>query len=111
MHSIRSWSAAAPITMSSIVLMLMATDALFGLNPLPIHDEGAIDHIAMILMFGQVPIILYFVFNGRREIKRILPVLATQLSLGAIIFAAVHYSDHASEALVARRIRDRLPIP
>jgi hypothetical protein len=77
-HSIvgGGWSAIAPIAMSSLVLlMLIAGDALFGANPLPIHDEDAADHIGMILMYGQVPIMLYFAFAGRHRIKTMVPVL------------------------------------
>jgi hypothetical protein len=71
-----SWSAIAPIAMSLLVLlMLIAGDALFGPNPLPIHDEDAADHIGMILMYGQVPIMLYFAFAGRHRLRRMLPVL------------------------------------
>jgi hypothetical protein len=107
-----SWSAIAPIAMSSLVLlMLIAGDTLFGLNPLPVHDEDAADHIGMILMYGQVPIMLYFAFAGRHRIKRMLPVLLVQCLLWVSIFAAVAYLGRASEELVARRIENNIPLP
>jgi hypothetical protein len=107
-----SWSGIAPIAMSLLLLlMLMASDALFAANPLPMHDEDAADHIGMILMYGQVPIILYFAFAGRHRIKRMLPVLLVQCLLWVSIFAAVAYLDRASEELVARRIEKNAPLP
>jgi hypothetical protein len=107
-----SWSGIAPIAMSLLVLlMLIAGDALFGANPLPIHDEDAADHIGMILMYGQVPIMLYFAFAGRHRIKRMLPVLLVQCLLWVSIFAAVAYLGRASEERVARRIEKNIPLP
>jgi hypothetical protein len=106
------WSGIAPIAMSLlVVLMLIAGDALLGANPLPIHDEDAADHIGMILMYGQVPFILYFAFAGRHRIRRLLPVLLVQCLLWVSIFAAVCYLDRAGEELVARRIGRNIPLP
>ena len=113
-HSIvgGSWSAIAPIAMSLLVLlMLIAGDASFGANPLPIHDEDAADHIGMILMYGQVPIMLYFAFASRHRIETMIPVLLVQCLLWVSIFAAVVYLDRASEELVARRIEKNIPLP
>jgi hypothetical protein len=107
-----SWSGIAPIAMSLLVLlMLTAGDALFGPNPLPIHDEDAADHIGMILMYGQVPIMLYFAFAGRHRIKRMLPVLLVQCLAWVSIFAAVTYLNRTSEKLVVRRIEKNTPLP
>jgi hypothetical protein len=107
-----SCSGIAPIAMSLLVLlMLIAGDALFGANPLPIHDEDAADHIGMILMYGQAPIMLYFVFAGRHRIRRILPVLLVQCLAWVSTFAAVAHLDRASEKLVARRIEKNIPLP
>jgi hypothetical protein len=106
------WGGIAPLAMSCLVLlMLIAGDALFTRNPLPIHDEAAADHIAMILMYGQVPIILYFAFAGRQRIRRVLPVLLLQCLLWAGIFAAVVYLDRLSEVQVTRRIQNNIPLP
>ena len=112
--SIVGWScsAIAPIAMSLLVLLLLiAGDTLFGPNPLPIHDEDAADHIGMILMYGQVPIMLYFAFAGRHRIKTMLPVLLVQCLLWVSIFAAVAYLGRASQELVARRIEKNIPLP
>ena len=69
------WSGIAPIAMSLLVLlMLIAGDALFGVNPLPIHDEDAADHIGMNLML--VP-------QGSTETNRLLPQQLEQLPIYA----------------------------
>jgi hypothetical protein len=102
-----SWSGIAPIAMSLLVLLMLIFDA----NPLPIHDEGTADHIGMILMYGQVPIMLYFAFDGRHRITRMLPVLLVQCLVWLSIFAAVTYLDRASVQLVARRIEKNIPLP
>jgi hypothetical protein len=62
-------------------------------------------------MYGQVPIMLYFAFAGRRRIKRMLPVLLVQCLLWMSIFAAVAYLGRTSEELVARRIEKNIPLP
>ena len=85
---IRSWSGAVPILMSAVVLLMFAADLWqHGLHQ-PHHDEGTADHIGMLLMFGQFPIIGWFVASGRHHLRRMLPTLAIQLTLWAITYAA-----------------------
>ncbi len=91
-HPINRWNGTAPILMSGAALMMVVFIAgKHGFPPLPRQDENAADHIFIILTFLQIPIIMSFVFSGRRELKRIAPVLALQLSLLAISIAAINY--------------------
>ncbi|WP_158881477.1 hypothetical protein [Rhodanobacter sp. L36] len=84
---LRHWDGALPIVMSIVVLLMVAVEVWkHGLHA-PHHDEGTADHIAMLLMFGQVPIMFWFSAPGRRRIREILPTLALQLSLWVTTFA------------------------
>jgi hypothetical protein len=57
---------AMPIIMSVVVLLMIAAELWkHGLRA-PHHDEGPIDHIAILLMFGQIPIMFWFAAPGRR---------------------------------------------
>ena len=98
MHSVRHpidptppllrWNGATPLLMSLVVLVMVAVDLLrHGLNA-PRHDEGTTDHIAILLMFGQLPIMLSLVVSGWREWRRIRPVLALQIALWGLVFFA-----------------------
>jgi hypothetical protein len=83
---IRQWDGATPIIMSAIVLLMIATELWkYGLHA-PHHDEGTVDHIAILLMFGQIPIMFWFAAPGRRLARQVVPTLAIQLSLWAITF-------------------------
>ncbi|WP_147292985.1 hypothetical protein [Dyella psychrodurans] len=74
--------------MSIIVLMMVAFDIWkHGLHA-PHHDEDTADHIAMLLMYGQVPIMFWFAASGRKRVRRILPTLFLQLGLWAVTFVA-----------------------
>lgn len=76
-----------PIIMSVAVLMMIAAE-LWKYGPhAPHHDEETIDHIAILLMFGQIPIMFWFAAPGRRLARHVAPILAIQLSLWAITFA------------------------
>src|SRR5258708_26936135 len=107
-----TWTGVVPIAMSlTLLLLFLAGDQVLGVNPLPIHDEDATDHIGMLLMYGQVPVIGYFVFANRRQIKRLLPLLAVQLSLLAIIFAGVYRVEQTNKKQVTLRIEKNTPLP
>ena len=85
---IKQWDGAMPIVMSLIVWLMIAGDILkHGLHALH-HDEDGVDHLAMLLMFGQIPIMLWFTAPMRHRIRDILPTLGIQLSLWAVTFAA-----------------------
>ena len=77
-----------PILMSIIVLLMIAVELVkHGLHA-PHHDENTSDHIAIILMFGQIPMMFWFVAMRRHTVKRILPTLVVQLALWSITFAS-----------------------
>jgi hypothetical protein len=77
-----------PILMSIVVLLMVAGELWkHGLHA-PHHDESAADHIGMLLMYGQIPIMFWFVAFRRHRVRHILPTLAIQLGLWTIAFAA-----------------------
>lgn len=85
---IRRWDGAMPILMSIAVLLMIATEiARHGLHA-PRGDEDASDHIAMLLMYGQIPIMFWFVATRRQPAGRILSTLALQLALWVITFVS-----------------------
>jgi hypothetical protein len=85
---LRRWDGALPILMSITVLVMVLVDLCkHGLHA-PHHDENTADHIAMLLMYGQVPIMFWFVAARRGGVLRILPTLVLQLVLWAVTFAA-----------------------
>jgi hypothetical protein len=85
---IRQWDGAMPILMSLVVLLMVVVEVFqHGFHALH-HDETTADHIAIILMFGQVPIMFWFVAKRRYPALRILPTLAAQLALWSITFAS-----------------------
>jgi hypothetical protein len=89
---IERWSALAPIVMSLTALtMVLCAVAKYGLGPHQKHDETGADHLFILLMYLQLPIIAAFVYSGRRELKQLLPVLASQLALWAITAGAAVY--------------------
>ena len=87
-HPIFRWHGATPIVMSLVVLAMIAYELLRDGFHAPRHDEETADHIAIILMYGQLPIILGFIVFGWREFRRIVPVLITQISLWLFTYAA-----------------------
>ncbi|RDS79721.1 hypothetical protein DWU98_16790 [Dyella monticola] len=81
------WDGAMPIIMSLVVLLMVAVELCKQGLHAPHHDEGTADHIAIMLMFGQVPIMFWFVLSRRHHVSRMLPTLAIQLMLWSITFA------------------------
>jgi hypothetical protein len=70
-----------------VLLMIAAELVRHGLHA-PRHDEGTSDHIAIILMFGQAPIMFWFVATRRHSVSAILPTLVIQLALWTVTFAS-----------------------
>ncbi|WP_109126462.1 hypothetical protein [Dyella sp. C11] len=70
-----------PIIMSAIVLLMIVVELVQHGPHAPHHDEGTADHIAIMLMYGQIPIMFWFVASRRHPVRRILPVLLLQLAL------------------------------
>lgn len=77
-----------PILMPVIVLLMIVVELFRHGQHAPRHDEGTSDHIAIMLMFGQIPIMFWFVATRLHSVSAILPTLVTQLSLWAITFAS-----------------------
>ena len=83
---LRAWDGAAPLLMSLAVLLMIASELWrYGLHAHHVNDLA--DHLAQLLMFGQIPIMFWFAAPGRRRVRQILPTLALQLALWAITFA------------------------
>jgi hypothetical protein len=73
--------------MTGIVLVMVVLALIcHGLHA-PHHDEGTADHVAILLMFGQIPIVISFLVSGRKEIKRIAPVFIAQMALWLLTYA------------------------
>jgi hypothetical protein len=110
-HPIKDPAAVVPLLMSALLILLLGISEIIPLGPsIPIHDEYLADHVAMLLFYGQVPIIVLFAALYRGEFKRAAPVLALQLSLLAATFAVVRYLNQTDHELVATRIRENTPL-
>lgn len=83
---IQRWNGATPLVMTGIVLVMVVMDLIRHGFHAPRHDEGAADHIAILLMFGQIPIVISFLWSGRKEIKRIVPVFVAQVALWLLTY-------------------------
>lgn len=111
LQSMFSFTGLAPLVMSVVLCLLLAISAVVPLGPeIPIHDEYTWDHIGMLLLFGQVPIILCFVVRHRHQGWTSMPVLALQLSLLAGVLLIVHHGEQARRDFVARRVRANGPL-
>jgi sorbitol-specific phosphotransferase system component IIC len=87
-HPVERWNGVLPILMSLTVLAMIVFElGKHGVHA-PRHDEGGADHVAMLLMYGQLPVVASFIFSWRRELWRAAPVLAAQLLLWLLVFAA-----------------------
>jgi uncharacterized protein YneF (UPF0154 family) len=107
-----AWSGVVPIAMSlTLLLLIWVGGGVLGVNPLPIHDEDAVDHIGMLLVYGQVPVIAYFVLDNRRETGRMLAMLGVQLALLAMILGGVYRVEYINKKQVALRIEKNAPLP
>ncbi|MGA2710440.1 MAG: hypothetical protein ACLQJ0_22160 [Steroidobacteraceae bacterium] len=90
-HPINRVSGSAPIMMSPVALMAMAKAFVnFNQHGPPLDEDGPW-HVFMLSMFGQLPIILYLIFECRRTFRGALPILATLLSLWAVSMGAAYY--------------------
>jgi hypothetical protein len=82
------WNGVLPILMSLTVLAMIGFQlGKYGVHA-PRHDENGADHVAMLLMYGQVPVVASFIFSSRRDLRRAVPVVAAQLLLWLLVFAA-----------------------
>jgi hypothetical protein len=106
-----AWTGFVPVAMSLTLLLMWMGQYVLGVNALPMHDEDAIDHIGMLLMYGQIPLIAFFVFGNRRQIKGVLPLLGVQLSLLAMILGGIYRVEYINRKQVALRIEKHAPLP
>ena len=87
-------SAYLPLAMSlTATAMVWLAVARYGLAPLTRQtDEGAIAHTWQLLMAGQVPLILFFVFKWvRRAPRQTCYVLAQQAAAALASLATVFF--------------------
>ncbi len=81
------WNGTTPLLMSLVVIGMIVADLVrHGLHA-PRYDEGTADHIAILLMFGQIPIMASFAMAGRHEWRRARPVLTLQVALWGLTYA------------------------
>lgn len=85
---LRQWDGLLPTLMSIVVLVMIIAERLHQGMHAPHHDEGTADHVAIMLMYGQIPIMLWFVAARRHPVRTIAPTLAIQLGLWAATFIA-----------------------
>jgi hypothetical protein len=100
----------APIAMSFGVMLIVVANLVFHINPLPIHDEGAMDHIGMLLYWGQLPLIGLYVLSNLSHLRKIAVRLAVLAILFAGITVLVSRTDQMARAGVAERIAANLPM-
>ena len=83
-------SAFVPIAMSAGALAVLAWALLVGVTHPADGDEGTAAHLWQLLMAGQLPVILYFVFRWLPAAPREgLIVLTAQVSAGLAAAAPV----------------------
>jgi hypothetical protein len=89
-HPINRVSGFAPILLSAVALYA----ALRSYHHAA-HEDGNW-HVWLLALFLQVPIILYFVIQSRREIRRAVPVLVAQGALWGVSLLAGSYQTNWS---------------
>jgi hypothetical protein len=77
-HPINRISALAPIFMSILALLAVAR----GYRHTS-HEDGNW-HIWILLLFAQLPFLVYFVITSRRQLRRVAPIMVIQAALWAI---------------------------
>jgi hypothetical protein len=100
--------AALPFFLSLALLGLLGWEALFAPPGLPLHDEGAADHVGMLLAVAQVPlIILGFLLRVRQPraafLLAALQSLSLALVLGLVMLAEAHARDDVRVRIEAAR--------
>ena len=90
-HPLNRVTAFLPVAMSLFALLVVMKAAVDYERVGPPSHENGHWHLFMLMMLAQVPLILFFVFQSRRQWRMAWPVLATQLSLWCLSFAAALY--------------------
>jgi hypothetical protein len=83
-HPINRWSGTLPLFLSLTALFMVshgyADYHRFG----PPADEGGAEHLFLIALAIQLPMMIWFVYATRREARRARPVFVGQLGLFAV---------------------------
>lgn len=98
--------AALPFAMSLALLGLLGWQTLLSPQDLPIHDEGWADHLGMLLVIGQMPLVLLGL--ARRARRR--PAALQSAALAAIV-SLVALANAEQHDRVRARIEAARPLP
>src|SRR5579859_5462858 len=83
-HPINRWSGTLPLLLSLIALLMVGHGygdyRRFG----PPADEGGAEHLFLLALAVQLPMMLWFAYTARREARRARPVLVGQVGLFAV---------------------------
>jgi hypothetical protein len=90
-HPINRWSGVVPLLMSLVALLAVGKAIGNYRRYGPPLDEDTAWRVFALMMCLQPPIILYFIFRFRRELRRALPVLVAQVSLWAVCLGSIWY--------------------
>jgi len=93
-----------PCIMSFLLLALMGWEAFLSSSQPPLHDEYLVDHLGMLLVAGQVPLILY---AARRSLRR----AASQAALLALVLGMIAAAEGHARHIVKARIEALQPLP
>ena len=74
-YPINRISALAPIFMSILALLAVAHSYRHAS-----HEDGNW-HVWILLLFAQLPFLLYFVLTSRRQLRRVAPIVGIQAAL------------------------------
>lgn len=89
-HPINRVSALAPIFMSMLALLAVAHSYRHAS-----HEDGNW-HVWILLLFAQLPFLLYFVVTSRRQLRGVVPIVAIQVALWATSVIAGAYQSNWS---------------
>lgn len=95
-----------PFLMSLALLVLLGWQAVFGPEHLPLQDEGLAEHLGMVLLAGQVPLILWSLVRRRHW-----RLAALQTAGFGLVLYLVGLSDAAELDKVQARLQAAQPFP
>jgi hypothetical protein len=87
-HPMNRLSGLLPMFFSAIALVMVLHGYAEFRRHGPPTDEGGAEHVFLLALALEVPVIAWFVFTMRRELKRALPVLGGQTAMWVVAFAA-----------------------
>jgi len=95
-----------PFLMSLGLLGVLGWETVFGPEHLPLHDEQLAEHLGIVLLIGQVPLILWILIRRRR-----LWLALSQAGCLALAVYLVSLSEGAERDRVQARIDAGQPFP